>query len=350
MELGFSGRSEGACIADVLQTGYKSVGLIPHDKKAFRDEAISSFWGIDINGDSCILRGALRRAIPLAHLLLSVSELGFASVELLQILAGSAVSLFLFRRRLLCTLDYVFQSCKDRRSCDIVRLSGRLKAELLVIATLLPFACTNLRATVSPRVTASDASTWWEASVVCDIPGMVADELVRHSLRKSIWSKLLPPGKAWDRARGLLPASSELPDSEDVLEMNPLWEVLCTALSFRPLVTQKSRSSRHINIGELRAFLSAERTLGLSAPSSRELIGLDSQVVIGLLSKGRSASSSLNLELSKSVATVVGFDLYSELFYFESSRNPADDPSYSWSYIESFFSRVACVVVCSSMW
>ena len=240
---------------------------------------------------------------------------------------GQRCPLFLFRRRLLCTLDYIFQSCKDRRGNDIVKLSGRLKAELLILATVLPFACTNLRASVSARVTASDASTWWEASVVCDIPGKIANELVRHSLRKSIWSKLLPPGKAWDRARGLLPASSELPDSEEVLEMNPLWEVLCTALSFRPLLTQKAKSSRHINIGELRAFLSAERALGFSAPGSRELVGLDSQVVIGLLSKGRSASSSLNMELSKSLPTVVGFDLYSELFYFESSRNPADDPT-----------------------
>ena len=90
----FSGHSEGARIADVLQAGYRSVGLIPHDKKAFRDEVVGSFWGIDINGDSCILRGALRRAIPLAHLLVSVSELGYATVELLQILAGSAVSPF----------------------------------------------------------------------------------------------------------------------------------------------------------------------------------------------------------------------------------------------------------------
>ncbi len=327
MEQGFTGKSEGAQIADTLQTAYRTVGLVPHEKKAFRDKVAGDFWGININGDSCILRGALRRAIPLAHLLLSVAELGYSSVELLQILAGSAVSLFLFRRRLLCTLDYIFQACKNRRGCDIVRLSGRLKSELLIIACVLPFACTNLRAVVSPRITATDASTWWEASVCCDIPRPIAEELVRHSLRKSIWCRLLPPGKAWDRARGLLPASAELPDAEDELEMNPLWEVLCTALAFKPFLVDKSKSSRRINIGELRAFLAAERELGFSAPSSRELFGLDSQVVLGLLSKGRSASSSLNVELSRSVASVIGFDLYSEMFYFESSRNPADDPT-----------------------
>ena len=282
---------------------------------------------MDINGDTCIIRGALRRAIPLVHLLVQVADLGYASVELLQILAGSAVSLFLFRRRLLCTLDYIFQACKDRKGSDIVRLSGRLKSELLIVATLIPLACTNLRAEVSPRLTATDASTWWEASVVADIPSQVAEELTRHSLRKSIWSKLLPPGKAWDRARGILSPSSELPDSAEALEMNPLWKILCTALSYKPFLLRKAKNSRHINIGELRAFLAAEREHGFSCPCSRELAGLDSQVTIGLLSKGRSASSSLNLELSKSVATVVGFDLYQELFYFETSRNPADDPT-----------------------
>lgn len=191
VERGFTGQSDGAAISDSLQAGYRSVGLIPHDKKAFRDECISSFWGIDVNGDSCILRGALRRAVPLVHLLVAVAGLGFASVELLQILAGSAVSLFLFRRRLLCTLDYVFQACKDRRGSDIVKLSGRLKSELLILATVIPFACTNLRCQVSPRITATDASTWWEASAVSAIPQTVAEELTRHSLRKSIWSKLL---------------------------------------------------------------------------------------------------------------------------------------------------------------
>lgn len=50
-------------------------------------------------------------------------------------------------------------------------------------------------------------------------------------------------------------------------------------------------------------------------------------MVLGLLLKGRSASPSLNWELSKSIPTILGLDLYHELFYFETSKNPSDDPT-----------------------
>ena len=322
-----SGPSESARLADKMEQKYVEVGLIPHPKKAFRDEGESSFWGADIDGVKGQVRGSLKRAIPLCGALLQVGKLGHVSVELLESLVGSLVSLFLFRRRLLCLLDAVYQTCQGRRGDALVKLSGRGIGEILMCAVLLPLACTNLRAEVSPRITATDASSWWECSVTSQLPPRTAVEMRRHSLRKSVWSRLLAPGRAWLRSQGILDPSLELPEATDEFVMNPLWQVLASGLQYKLLLSRKSPCSRHISIGELRAYLAAEKELGFARPSSRELFGLDSQVVLGLLSKGRSASPSLNWELSKSVPTILGFDLYHELFYFETSMNPSDDPT-----------------------
>ena len=99
------------------------------------------------------------------------------------------------------------------------------------------------------------------------------------------------------------------------------------ACGFRLLKQKKATSSRHINVGELRASLAAEEKLAKATPCSRELICMDSQVCLGALIKGRSASPSLNWELSCSLPTMLGYDCYSDYCYFESSLNPADDPT-----------------------
>ena len=133
-------RSPSWELADKMDDKYAEVGLISHKEKGFRDSVFSSFWGVDLDGRSGSVRGSLKRAIPLFGLLLRVSKLGFASVGLLQILSGSAVALFLFRRRFLSVMHQIFQACNGRKETDIVRLSGRLKGELLVLACLLPVA------------------------------------------------------------------------------------------------------------------------------------------------------------------------------------------------------------------
>ena len=150
-------RSRSWQFADMMDDKYAEVGLISHKEKGFRDSVFSSFWGVDLDGRSGLVRGSLKRAIPLFGLLMRVSKLGFASVGLLQILSGSVVALFLFRRRFLSVMHQIFQACNGRKETDIVRLSGRLKGELLVLACLLPVAVTNLRAKVQSRVVATDA-------------------------------------------------------------------------------------------------------------------------------------------------------------------------------------------------
>ena len=61
--------------------------------------------------------------------------------------------------------------------------------------------------------------------------------------------------------------------------------------------------------------------------SARQLYGLDSQVSLGGLVQGRCSSKTLNTELSRSIPTQLGCDLYGFYLYFPSSANRADGPT-----------------------
>ncbi len=321
------GPSQGCVLASRMQDKYETEGLIPHKEKGFRDESDSSFWGMDISGDEGHLRGSLRRAIPLVGLLLRVAKLGFTSISLLEVLLGSIVSLFLLRRRFLSVIDYLYKACRGRKGSEIVKLSGKCISELLVCAALIPTAVVNLRAVQRARVVATDASNWGEAAVVAPAPAEFVSELHRFALRKAVWAKLLSPSQAWLRGHGLLSPEEELPDEEESFKMNPLWRIAAECLSYKVLFSEASEKHRHINISEIRALLRAERELGRKWPSSREIFGMDSQVGLGCLIKGRSSSTGINSLLSRSIGQMVIYDLYSAFMYLESSRNPADDPT-----------------------
>ena len=196
-----------------------------------------------------MIRGSLKRAIPLLGIVMKISSLGYSTVELLQVISGSLVSLFLFRRRLLSVLCSIFDACKDRSGKDVIKLSGRLKGELMVCALLLPMACSNIRAKHRDRITATDASHWGEAAVVCRIPEVASRELCRHSIRKSVWTKLLPPGKAWARGHNQLEPRDELPDNEECYKSNPLWEAVATGLSYGLLYKEAANGPRHKHRG-----------------------------------------------------------------------------------------------------
>ena len=215
--------STGAALAEKLQNGYLDVKLRPNVEKGFRDEDTASFWGADLDGVCGILRGSLKRAVPLAGLILRAISIGLVTTDFLQIIGGSLISLFLYRRRMLPLLDSLFTACHNHSGDSLVQLRGQLLSDLLMMVVLLPLAACNLRAPVSKRIVASDASNWGEAGCISTIPSSVARELYRHVLRKSVWTKLLQPHAAWLRGAGQLDPLSELPDPEDSFSSHPLF-------------------------------------------------------------------------------------------------------------------------------
>lgn len=96
-----NGLSPGGEAASKMQEVYKQVGLVPHEKKAFRDEEVATFLGCrcgwQIRPDPRVAQACYTTCrYPLQD--------GRARCEdwnLMQVVVGSLISLFLYRRRLL---------------------------------------------------------------------------------------------------------------------------------------------------------------------------------------------------------------------------------------------------------
>lgn len=196
---------------------------------------------------------------------------------------------------------------------------------MVSICVLSTLAAVNLRAQHAGMVSATDASMSGMGCVRAELPPLVAKELARHCLRKGNWSKLLPPGKAWLRQHDMLDHEDELPEACYVC--HPFWEVVARGLLYKEKWKLRVERPLHINILELRAYLREERFLCSSFHSLRTFHGLDSQVCLGALVKGRAASRALNAELQRGLAYPMGADVYGNYMFFETQFNRADAPS-----------------------
>ena len=84
------------------------------------------------------------------------------------------------------------------------------------------------------------------------------------------------------------------------------------------------RGSSHINVLELAAL---HRQLAVSAPDSRHVILVDSQVAKSAAAKGRSTSRALSYALGRSAAIQIGFGLFFAYGFAPTCLNVADDPT-----------------------
>eukprot|EP00438_Fugacium_kawagutii_P002050 Skav230092 [mRNA] locus=scaffold3264:40338:47439:- [translate_table: standard] len=306
---------------------YRTVQLEAHPGKGFEDLVEANFWGATVNGDEGWIRPQVPRAASLSWVCGQVARLGVCTVGLMEVLAGGFVAIFAFRRRMMSLLDLIYASQAGRDRRDVVRLSAEAIDELWSLAILCSLSVTDLRATHSNRCFMVDASNWGEAVVESRLEGGMADEIHRHGLSRSSWTKLLSPFKAHLRGKGALDVSEELPASEQAYQEHPLWEVAARGLQYSLSWKRRCKKQRHINIGEVRAYLRAEEIAGEEEGDVKVAVGGDSQVACGCICKGRSASSVLNRELRKSLSTVLGGGVYSTPGYVRSAHNPADDPT-----------------------
>ena len=306
---------------------FSELGLIPHLGKTFFDTSEGEFWGSLFEGKTGYARASLKRAIPILFATVGILKLGVVTRNLLEVLVGCWTSCFLFRRRLLSLLNIAYQAVQagEDRS-EVLRLSSELQDELLMIIALAPLTAAPLRSKNSGKIFASDASTWGWAIIEAPLPSWMVDEVHRHKLRKSIWTKLLSPLKQLERSRGVLPLEEELP-GDDVLSTHPLWVLLASSLQFVERAAKPTKEGRHINLDELEGMLEVEKAAAFDDFPSRYFSLADSQVSLGALLKGRSSSLALNEQLQKSLPVHLGCGMVPSYGFLPSAENPADDPT-----------------------
>ena len=296
-----------AQLADKAEKAYKRENLIPHTDKAERDSLHAQVWGCMIDGEAGLTRGSLKRAAPLLKVINAVLEIGAVTGGILEIIVGGLIALFIFRRRLLSLLNEVFIAMKARDRDEAFQIGAELREELILCAGLLPLAVVELRAVYSRDVHAVDASNVAEAGVTFEVGSSFTAELSRHCLRKGTWTRLLAPAAARERMHGDLEPQDELPGgAECAYKAHPPWVLLSRSGKFKLRWKKVVKRPRHINIGELRSFLKSEKLAKIKGKATRVVIGGDSQVALGCLLKGRSASSHLNRELQASLPHVLG--------------------------------------------
>lgn len=72
-------------IADAMVDAYETVGLEPNEKKRFRCELQSKFWGISVEGEEGLVRPQLERTLPVCFISASLARLGSATRKLRQV-------------------------------------------------------------------------------------------------------------------------------------------------------------------------------------------------------------------------------------------------------------------------
>lgn len=109
---------------------------------------------------------------------------------------------------------------------------------------------------------------------------------------------------------------------------SPAWvSEIGRSLRWKKLLQYRFRKLNHININESLAFRSLVKHVAKSEPASRFVALLDSKVVIGSTSKGRSSSKQLNYYLGSILPYMIGGDIYPFLIHIASKENPSDDVS-----------------------
>ena len=305
--------------------GYEKATLLHNPDKGFTRETCSRFWGCELDGSKGLVRGSTLRMWPLFCLTCRIALLGFSTVKLMEVISGCWISLMTMRRRLLCVMNLIFEPLGIEDSTRVIKLSPELIDELFCICALAPLAVADLKSQFLPFVVATDASSTWMAAVRADLDVKVVEECSRHSLKKGNWSQLLPTAKAWLKSHDMLDPEDEMP--EEGYNTHPLWTTLASSLHYVERWRAPCKYGQHINILELKSFIKEEKALARSFCGARYLAGLDSQVSLGALVKGRAASVALNSVLRSSLCYPIGSGLAGYYMYFASETNRADGPT-----------------------
>ena len=195
----------------------------------------------------------------------------------------------------MCLLDLVYRESSGKEAGEVVWLPGALKAEL-----------TSLRAQYVDRVDLVDASPWCIAGVAALLDARIVRELAGHCLTRGRWVALLSQRRSLLRAKGLLVPELELPDGEESDACADWTYDVLTRLKYHVTFKAAARGKEHINLGETREFIAAERKAAIERPSTRVFLGADSQVQLGATIKGRASAPRANYHLQRGLPSALG--------------------------------------------
>ena len=308
------------------RAAYVASGL-PLSAKSFNECGTFNAWGIEVRaeqGEVGVARGKLLQIMTLG---LATAAGGVATKQVMQQLLGLMIHPFCLRRELMSSFQraYVWTASLDEGV--VVKIPADIRDELIMGSMLLSQAHGNIRAPVSTMISCSDATP------------------SRGGVVRSRVSREMAEGLYWCGDRRGRPVrlgevlgeqgTDEAATPENMLKKSQLKGVLTdelgTALGgcqWEVSHSAEFASSAHVNIQELKAArVALMQAVSDSLEPQRVINGTDSQVILGAVAKGRSASYKLNSVMRSMLAWQVLGKKRLVQFYVPTKDNPSDDPS-----------------------
>ncbi len=295
---------------------YEQVGLPRSLAKTFDKQPEFTAWGTHINNRTGRVGTALPKLAAIANVCALTVETGHASQKAMQQLLGQFPHPFMHRRELMSVFQgsYKWTSSIDPNS--IRKLPSTVRDELVCACLLLGVAHANIRWPVLARVSATDATPTAGGSAMTETTGDIAQNLYRLGEHRGEHVRL-----DWSNENCLPPESS-------MQKLQPDIQKLMLAHKWKATKSYKFSQESHVNLQEMRAFKAELKTRSLENLGGSRCINLvDSRVVLGAWSKGRSSSVSLNPIMRSCLGYVICGQVKMINVWVDTHSNPADEPS-----------------------
>ena len=289
-----------------LRDSYKfrcpSAGLLVKPSKDVEPTLeLTEVAGLEVDGVAKVVRLTARKMRRLVSFTAFVLERGQASGYEMSVLVGHWIWAALVRRPSFAVFGSVYVFIQ-KAGFKTFQLWPSVRRELRCVMGLAPLLFASWRAPFFDRVVATDASTGG-----LGVTATLAS--TRECLELAAQVGILPDDSSWDA---------------------PVPVGFANVHRWVTIASSRWRfDGEHINVLELRALLTGLRWV-LSFPSSagcRVVMLMDSAVVVGAVSKGRSSSYSLLVLLRRLSALCLAGGLIICPVWIPSESNPADGPS-----------------------
>ena len=294
---------------------YVALNVPTSSKKAFTFKPKFVAWGTSVDSASGRVGTPLAKLRHLLQATVEFCALRSCTKKLLQRLVGLFVHPFSHRRELMCVFSRVYGQIEQLPERKQGHLTAVCKQELRWAALLLPFAHSNIRWPLSPRVSATDATPTGVGRAAAFMPERLVEVAYRYGVHRGEFVRL-------DWSEGRLAPSTELTSAPTELEH----ALECG----RWRVTERSKFSTkaHINVQELKVIVKELRHLTRKSSAGQRCVNLcDSRVVVGAFGKGRSSAVRLNHWLRRAMIHCVAGSKALTNVWVSTKADPSDHPS-----------------------
>ena len=294
---------------------YADLSLPVSAKKAFTYEHDFIAWGTQVSSRSGRVGCPLSKLKQIEAAICEVVKLPHVTKRILQQVVGLCVHPAMHRREVMCLFECIFKVIAESPEGKFFKLPVPCKEELLSMALMFPALRGNIKWRISPRISATDASSEGGGRAATFTTNAVATALYRHAVHRGEHVRL-----DW-ASGGLAPTSDMRQATEDL-------EALMLSHAWTTTQVKRFRRRSHINLQELEMLRSELKHAANRFTEGLRLVNLcDSRVCVGAWAKGRSSSKHINRVRKRCLGWAIAGQKCLCNVWVGTAANPSDYPS-----------------------